>query len=120
MNDGLFRAGAGSDSFRIEADGPGTGGSAKLDLIGNLDADGAPMLSEALERLLVRRILTVVLDVAAVGFISSSGIGALVAAIGEFRDEGGDIRLVHVPPPLRRVFEALDLLDYVSLDAGGS
>jgi anti-anti-sigma factor len=112
----LVRARQGQVSFEIQDVGTTDPGVCELSLSGNLDADGAPILSEALEMPLSRNMLDVVLDFARVDFISSSGIGALVAAIGEYRDEGGDIRLINVSTSLHRVFEALDLLDYVRLE----
>lgn len=114
--DSLRRSGDSPESFRIVEDPAGPPAPPVLRLIGNLDAEGAPQLSETLEGMLSPHAPEIVLDFAEVDFISSSGIGALVAAIGECRDEGGDIRCINVSGSLRRVFEALDLLDLVHLE----
>jgi anti-anti-sigma factor len=89
--------------------------TSKLSLHGHLDAEGAPQLSEELSSLLDCGTKHVELDFADVRFISSTGIGSLIAAIGEFRDVGGDIVVCGLSDELRGVFEMLDLLDYVNV-----
>jgi anti-anti-sigma factor len=86
-----------------------------LTLDGHLDAEGAPVLSDELSKKLEAGIQNVTLDLSRVLFISSTGIGTLIAAIGEFRDVGGDIIVKGLSPELREVFEMLDLLDYVTI-----
>jgi anti-anti-sigma factor len=84
-------------------------------LDGHLDAEGAPVLSDALGQQLENGVRNVTMDFERVQFISSTGIGTLIAAIGEFRDVGGDVIVVRLSSELREVFEMLDLLDYVTV-----
>lgn len=86
-----------------------------ITLDGHLDAEGAPILSHDLNSKLEAGVLNVTLNFDRVLFISSTGIGTLIAAIGEFRDVGGDIIVKGLSPELREVFEMLDLLDYVTV-----
>ena len=86
-----------------------------LTLDGHLDAEGAPVLSDALGRKLEDGVRNVTLNFDRVQFISSTGIGTLIAAIGEFRDVGGDVIVTKLSSELREVFEMLDLLDYVTV-----
>jgi anti-anti-sigma factor len=86
-----------------------------LTLDGHLDAEGAPILSDALGQKLERGVRSVTLIFDRVQFISSTGIGTLIAAIGEFRDVGGDVIIKGLSNELREVFEMLDLLDYVTV-----
>ena len=102
-------------SLVIREEGRGPSGELVVTLEGSIDADGAPALSRALEELLVRGDHNLALDFAGISFISSSGIGALIAAVAEHRDEGGDIVLRNVGRAVMDVFTALDLLDYVTL-----
>ncbi len=91
------------------------GGLPVLKLRGSIDAEGAPILSDAIESLLGGGQSHMLLDFELVRFISSTGIGCLVAAVSECRDEGGDLVLTNLNAPLREVFEALDLMDYVTI-----
>jgi len=86
-----------------------------LTLDGHLDAEGAPILSDALGQSLEKGVRSVTLIFNRVQFISSTGIGTLIAAIGEFRDVGGDVIIRGLSAELREVFEMLDLLDYVTV-----
>ena len=86
-----------------------------LNLAGNLDADGAPVLSAELERHMRAGEVKLQLDFQDVDFISSAGVGSLIAGVGEFRDEGGDLQLINMSTDHRRVLEVLGLLEYVNL-----
>jgi anti-anti-sigma factor len=86
-----------------------------LHVAGQLDATGAPALSRVLSELLESGTRNVELDFAHVDFISSTGIGTLIAAVGEYRDVAGDIVIANLSRELREVFEMLDLLDYVTV-----
>ena len=86
-----------------------------LFVAGQLDAAGAPVLSQVLSDLLEGGTRQVELDFAQVDFISSTGIGTLIAAVGEYRDAEGDIVIANLSAELRQVFEMLDLTDYVTV-----
>ena len=90
-------------------------GFVRLPLRGHLDAEGAPVLSERLAGLLDAGSIRVELDFAGVQFISSTGIGTIIAAVGEYRDVGGDIVITGLSKELRDVFVMLDLMDYVTI-----
>jgi anti-sigma B factor antagonist len=51
----------------------------------------------------------VVVDLAAVGFMDSSGLGALVAGLKKARQEGGDLRLTGVNQQVATVLELTNL-----------
>lgn len=107
------------EGFRIQIGAPGPGGSMRLLLAGSLDAEGALKLSQELESQLGKGRKRLELDFAKVPYISSSGIGSLVAAIGEFRDEGGEITLLNVSEGILEIFEMLELLDYLDVATNG-
>ena len=92
-------------------------GGALLRLTGALDADAAPFLASELERRLLAGQRSLSLDFRHVPFISSSGVGSLIASVGEFRDEGGEIVLCNLSDELMHVFDMLGLLDYVSIES---
>ena len=76
-----------------------------------LDAEVAPHLRTTLIDLIERGARKIVLDLAAVEFIDSSGLGALVSALKRLRqtDPSADIRLAHVQAPVRAVLEIIRL-----------
>ena len=90
-------------------------GRTRLRLAGHLDADGAPALSDELQRVLDTGVCEVDLDLSGVSFVSSMGIGCIIAAVGDFQAAGGELTLTGLSPELRQLLEMLDLLDYVKV-----
>ncbi len=103
------------EQFEIVNCVPVEEGFVKLTLRGHLDADGAPMLCDRLHDLRTAGSVKVELDFAGVQFISSTGIGTIIAAVGEFRDAGGALVICGLSDDLRELFEMLDLMDYVTI-----
>ena len=85
----------------------------RLQLTGHLDADGAPVLAEELQLLLDSGARDVELDLTGVPFMSSMGIGCIIAAVGDFRSASGELSVSGLSPEIRQLLETLDLLDYV-------
>lgn len=102
-------------SLEIRRVGGDSGPAAVLRLTGNIDADTAPALADEFRRLLDAGVHTVELDVREVPFVSSMGVGCIIAAVGDFQGAGGDLCLVGLSTDVRQVFEMLDLLDYVKV-----
>jgi anti-anti-sigma factor len=75
-------------------------------LTGALDTTGATLLDER-SRAVLDSQLHLVLNLAQVTFISSSGIGGLVALSEDFRERGLDLRL---SAPSREVVAPIELL----------
>ena len=55
----------------------------------------------------------VYINMTGVTFISSSGMSALLLAVSEARDSGGDIIFIALPDKIIKIFKFLDVLDYV-------
>lgn len=101
-------------SFAI-GDGGTVSGRTRLLLHGHLDAEAAPVLARKLRQLLQRGVRQLELDCRDLQFISSTGIGTIVAAVGEYRDASGKIVVSRLSAGIREVFVSLDLLDYVEV-----
>ncbi len=69
-------------------------GGALVRVMSRLDAEGAEPLAQEVDRLLRAGLHVVQLDLAAVTFISSAGIGALGAAHRKLRSAGGRLEVV--------------------------
>ena len=87
-------------------------GCVVLAVSGEVDLGTAPRLREQLNDLVAAGHLRVVVDLTAVEFLDSTGLGALVAGFKRLRAHDGELRLVCVPGRIRKVFE-LTRLDRV-------
>ncbi len=69
------------------------GGSTVVEAAGELDVYTAPRLRELLLAVQAEGRHRLVVDLEAVTFIDSTGLGVLVGALGRARDAGGDLAL---------------------------
>jgi anti-sigma B factor antagonist len=76
-----------------------------------LDAEVAGDLRATLLKLVHQGHRKVIVDLPAVEFIDSSGLGAIVSGLKQMKlvDRGGDIRLAHVQPGVLAVLEIIRL-----------
>ncbi|WP_406070539.1 STAS domain-containing protein [Micromonospora sp. NBC_01638] len=74
-----------------------------LEVRGELDMATAPQLRESLQRLVDAGDRQVIVDLAEVGFMDSSALGALVVMFKTLRDVGGRLSLAAAQPAVRSV-----------------
>ena len=67
-----------------------------LDLIGDLDMPGAPILRQAIVQEVSQGNIFIVLDFSAVHFIDSSGLGSIIGGLRRVRSNQGDLFLIGV------------------------
>jgi anti-sigma B factor antagonist len=96
----------GSLALRSERDGE----THVLELIGELDLDGAPRLEEELRRVESSDAAAIIVDLAGLEFIDSTGIRLLLMA-AERCHADGRLTLLKGPRQVHRVFEITDLVD---------
>lgn len=84
-------------------------GYAVLAPSGRLTATGAPQLRTAVTDLISAGSTRIVVDMAALDFIDSSGLGALVGGLKSARVAGGDLRIAAVPDAVRTVLSLTNL-----------
>ena len=77
---------------------------------GDLDLTTAPRLREQLVQVIVEGQPRLVVDLQAVDFVDSTGLGVLVGLLKRARSQGGDLRLVSTRSGLTKILEmtALD------------
>jgi anti-anti-sigma factor len=79
---------------------------------GFVDAHTAPQLEKLLNDLVAQKHFKVVLDCEFMDYISSAGLGVLMGAISNFRQNQGDLKVVQLP---QKVFKIFDLLGFTKL-----
>lgn len=78
---------------------------AVLELSGRLDAYESPKVAEWLEKNTSGETPRVVVNLAGIGFIDSTGLAKLVQAMKRCRQRNGDIHLCALQQPVRIIFE---------------
>jgi anti-sigma B factor antagonist len=92
-------------------------GSAVARLAGDLDIVTSEDVKGELAQLVDEGHSTLVLDLSDVGFVDSSGLGALVALHRHAESHGGKFTVRAVPPQVQRLFEITRLDDLISVQA---
>jgi len=79
---------------------------------GRIDTLAAEQLDQALQTAMAEGTCKIVVDMAAVEYISSAGLRSLAAVLVKCRDEGGDMKLAALNERVTRVFRIIgfDLL----------
>jgi anti-sigma B factor antagonist len=83
-------------------------------LTGDLDIQTAPALRERLAAL-PDEARIVIVDLSAVEFLDSSGVGVLVGAAEECREAGRSLRLACPPPRVQKVFRISRLAEVIPI-----
>jgi anti-anti-sigma factor len=87
-----------------------------LKLSGRLDARSAPSLMERCGAVRAQG-KNLVLNLASVSFVASSGIGALLALAEQFKDSAGTLRIAAPSTPVTSVIKLLNLDQFLNIDA---
>jgi len=74
-----------------------------VEVTGDLDMGTTPQLRDQLHEVIQGGARSVVVDLAGVGFMDSSALGALVVAFKDLRQRGGRLSLAAVRRPVRTV-----------------
>ena len=88
-----------------------------LSVAGEVDIQTSPILQKHLQELLDQGKTSIVVDLAEVTFLDSTGLSVLVAGIKRCQGAGGDMRIVSPQPNVRRVLEITGLTDVFHVDA---
>ena len=86
-----------------------TGKNVFLDLIGDLDMAGAPVLRQSVVQEVSKGNNFLVLDLSGLTFIDSAGLGAIIGGLRRVRSHEGDLLLVGLNDELQKVFELCEL-----------
>jgi anti-sigma B factor antagonist len=87
-----------------------------LQLRGALDAYTAPTLRDELDAVPLDPPERVVLDLAELGFLDSTGLRVLVEAHANLTGAGGELRLRNAPETTRRLLDITGLADVLGVE----
>lgn len=96
-----------------------------LSVVGDLDVTSSPQVRNEVVRLLTDGATHLVIDLAAVPFVDSFGLGVLIGALKRTRAGGGELVLVVTDPGVRRLLsltgldEVFDLAESLDEAVGG-
>jgi len=79
--------------------------STTITLAGRLDVHTAPAFKETLTSEIGQGRHNIVVSLAGVEYVDSSGLASLVAGLKNCRRAGGDLKLAALPHPIRLIFE---------------
>ncbi|NNE43623.1 MAG: STAS domain-containing protein [Gemmatimonadetes bacterium] len=82
---------------------------------GRLDAKNAKDLMDACQQAKNAGRTRVVINLAGVAFVASSGIGTLLALTDEFREAGGGVHLVALSESVKSVVDLLNLGQFLNV-----
>jgi anti-sigma B factor antagonist len=106
-----------SDSARLEIVDQSDGAAAAR-VSGDLDIVTSDEIKRDLAALIDAGHLALVLDLTDVGFVDSSGLGALVAIHRHAVANNGSFVVRSVPPQVQRLFEITRLGEVLTVDGG--
>lgn len=89
------------------------GDAAVISVRGEVDVASAPALRGAIRQVIDDGSTRVVLDLADLEFIDSSGLGVLVGALKNLRERDGALVLRAVPPSTRKILDITGLSDVI-------
>ena len=96
-------------------EGEAQGRVAVLRVRGRLDAETAPVLLERCAMVQANG-EDLVLNMADVTFLGSSGVGAMLVLVEQFQEQAGSVHFVALSEAARMVVELLDLGHYLTID----
>lgn len=82
---------------------------------GEIDLAAAPWFEKEMHRAEDSESL-IVLDLGDVSFMDSTGLRAVILADQRMRERGGSLRITHVSPAVRRLFDLVGISSHLTID----
>ncbi|WP_460603955.1 STAS domain-containing protein [Jatrophihabitans fulvus] len=96
-------------NLTVQAQPTDDSGTAVIEVVGSIDVASRDRLADATRTALDSGASTIVLDLAGVSFIDSTGIGTLVDAAGAASEAGGSLLVRDPSRPVERILEVAGL-----------
>jgi len=76
---------------------------------GDVDINSSPDLKKVFDKLISKKTPKIVINLVKVPYVDSSGLATLVGILKDMRAYGGKMRLAHVSPKIKSLFEITKL-----------
>lgn len=93
------------EGIRLETDQRKVGGTTILDVVGEIDVYTAPQFKEAVNNVLANGQKHLIINMANVSYMDSSGFGTLLSATKKLRPVGGTVNLVKCNNAIDRILK---------------
>lgn len=100
-----FRGGIALENIRLETSTRQADGFEILDVSGEIDVYTAPQFKEAVNSIIASGQKDLIINMAQVSYMDSSGFGTLLSATKRLRPEGGTVNLVAVNSAIERMLK---------------
>lgn len=81
-----------------------------IELNGEIDVYTSPKVKDAVGSLIDSGVYHIVIDLAHVRYIDSTGLGVLIGGLKRVREHGGSVNLVCDNPQIRKIFDITGLV----------
>ncbi|MDY6934054.1 MAG: STAS domain-containing protein [Spirochaetota bacterium] len=86
-----------------------------LNIFGEIDLYNAPEIKDIINKLIQEQKYNVIIDLAKVSYIDSSGIGALISSLSNLKKYQGGLKIINVYASVRKVFELTKLTSFFEI-----
>ncbi|WP_138419019.1 STAS domain-containing protein [Aquibacillus sediminis] len=88
-----------------------------VSLFGEIDAYTAPQLKDTLLSLIEKQGQLIEVDLQQVNYMDSTGLGVFISALKSTKENGGEVRLIHLQERVRRLFTITGLDSVITIDS---
>ncbi len=81
-----------------------------IELVGEIDVYTSPKVKDAVSGLIDSGIYNIIIDLAQVKYIDSTGLGVLIGGLKRVREHGGSVHLICNNPQIRKIFDITGLV----------
>ncbi len=86
-----------------------------LDISGEIDLYNAPQLKDIINKYIEEKKYNIIINLAKVNYIDSSGIGALISSLANLKKYQGSLKIIHIGMSVKKVFELTKLTSFFEI-----
>ncbi len=86
-----------------------------FDIEGEIDLYNAPTLKDEIKKQIEQQRYNIIINLAKVSYIDSSGIGALISSLSNLKKYQGGLKIINVTGSVRKVFELTKLTSFFEI-----
>lgn len=86
-----------------------------FDVEGEIDLYNAPALKDEIKKKIEEQKYNIIINLARVSYIDSSGIGALISSLSNLKKYQGGLKIINVTGSVRKVFELTKLTSFFEI-----